>query len=349
MSTLLIILDEFSELLTAKPEFIDMFLQIGRIGRSLGVHLLLSSQRVDEGRLRGLDTYLSYRLVMRTFSAEESRIALGVADAYRLPNVPGAGLLSHGTEGLRQFKAAYVSGPYRPRRTTVSGRREDLAPMLFTAESALELSEPSPQGQEEDLQDGDGAGPSVLDILVDRLRDQGPSAQQIWLPPLDESLGDLLPPLVVTSERGLQPAEWREMSLVVPLGIVDVPFEKRREVLRCDFSGPQGHAAVVGGPRSGKSTLLRTLVTSFALTHTPREVQFYCLDFGGGSLSALADLPHVGERRLSTGRGQGAKDHRRDTRDSRRAGGVLPGPPDRLHPDLPWTACRGALPRSPLG
>ncbi|GAU71092.1 hypothetical protein SSP35_27_00130 [Streptomyces sp. NBRC 110611] len=297
LPTLLIILDEFSELLTARPEFIDMFLQIGRIGRSLGVHLLLSSQRVDEGRLRGLDTYLSYRLVMRTFSADESRIALGVTDAYRLPNVPGAGLLSHGTEGLTQFKAAYVSGPYHPRRIMASRRGgEDLAPMLFTAESVLEPPEPPLHGQDENSEDTDGADRSVLDILVDRLQDHGPAAQQLWLPPLAESpaLGDLLRPLTATAERGLQPAEWREMSLVVPLGIADLPFEQRREVLQCDLSGPQGHVAVIGGPRSGKSTLLRTLVTSFAVTHTPREVQFYCLDFGGGSLSSFVGLPHVG-------------------------------------------------------
>ncbi|WP_310726899.1 type VII secretion protein EccCa [Streptomyces sp. N2A] len=296
LPTLLIIIDEFSELLTARPEFIDMFLQIGRIGRSLGVHLLLASQRVDEGRLRGLDTYLSYRLVMRTFTAEESRIALGSTDAYHLPNVPGAGLLSHGTEAPTQFKAAYVSGPYRPRRITTSGHRDDLAPMLFTAESALADPVPAEPAHEATAADGDATEPSVLDVLVERLQGQGPSAQQVWLPPLDDSpcLGELLPPLTTTSERGLQPAEWREMSLVVPIGIADLPFEQRRETLHCDFSGPQGHAAVVGGPRSGKSTLLRTLVTSFALTHTPREVQFYCLDFGGGSLSFLAALPHVG-------------------------------------------------------
>lgn len=296
LPTLLIILDEFSELLTARPEFIDMFLQIGRIGRSLGVHLLLASQRVEEGRLRGLDTYLSYRLVMRTFSAEESRIALGTQDAYHLPAVPGAGILSCGTEAPTQFKAAYVSGPYRPRRTTASGRREDLPPMLFTAESALANPGSSVPSHEEAPQGGDGTGPSVLDVLVGRLQDEGPLAQQVWLPPLEDSppLGDLLPPLTSTTERGLHPAEWREMSLVVPLGIADMPFEQRREVLKQDFSGPQGHAVVIGGPRSGKSTLLRTLVTAFALTHTPREVQFYCLDFGGGSLSSLADLPHVG-------------------------------------------------------
>ncbi|MGW1789953.1 type VII secretion protein EccCa [Streptomyces tubercidicus] len=296
LPTLLIVLDEFSELLAARPEFIDVFLQIGRIGRSLGVHLLLASQRVDEGRLRGLDTYLSYRLVMRTFSAEESRIALGATDAYHLPNVPGAGLLSHGTEALTQFKAAYVSGLYRPRSTTASGGREDLSPMLFTAESIIEGADRCLTRDDEAPPEGGGTGPSVLDILVERIRDQGPAAEQVWLPPLEESpsLGDLLPPLMVTSERGLRPVEWREMSLVIPLGIADVPFEQRRETLRCDFSGSQGHSVVVGGPRSGKSTLLRTLVMAFALTHTPREVQFYCLDFGGGSLSSLAGLPHVG-------------------------------------------------------
>ncbi|WP_435244411.1 type VII secretion protein EccCa [Streptomyces sioyaensis] len=296
LPTLLIILDEFSELLTARPEFIDMFLQIGRIGRSLGVHLLLASQRVDEGRLRGLDTYLSYRLVMRTFSAEESRIALGAPDAYHLPNVPGAGLLSHGTEAPTQFKAAYVSGPYRAPRTTVAGHRDDVSPMLFTAESALADLDSAVPDQEAPPEEGDGTGPSVLDVLVERLQDQGPPAQQVWLPPLEDSpsLGDLLPPLTSTSERGLQPAEWREMSLVVPIGIVDIPFEQRREILSLDLSGAQGHAAVVGGPRSGKSTLLRTLVTTVVLTHTPREVQFYCLDLEGGGLSPLADLPHVG-------------------------------------------------------
>ena len=58
---------------------------IGRLGRSLGVHLLLASQRLDEGRLRGLDSHLSYRIGLRTFSAAESRAVLGVPDAYELP------------------------------------------------------------------------------------------------------------------------------------------------------------------------------------------------------------------------------------------------------------------------
>lgn len=114
LPSLVMVLDEFSELLTARPDFIEMFIQIGRIGRSMGVHMLLASQRLEEGKLRGLDTFLSYRLGLRTFSAAESRTAIGVPDAYHLPNVPGSGILKYDTETMVQFKAAYVSGAYRP-------------------------------------------------------------------------------------------------------------------------------------------------------------------------------------------------------------------------------------------
>ncbi|MFT2675479.1 hypothetical protein, partial [Escherichia coli] len=64
---LFLVIDEFGELLTAEPDFVELLLTIGRIGRSIGVHLLLSSQRIEGGRLRGLDTYLSYRIGLRTF------------------------------------------------------------------------------------------------------------------------------------------------------------------------------------------------------------------------------------------------------------------------------------------
>ena len=103
--------DEFSELLASKPEFIDLFVAIGRLGRSLAVHLLLASQRLEEGRLRGLDTQLSYRVGLRTFSAMESRTVLGVPDAYELPSQPGNGYLKVDTTEMTRFKAAYVSGP----------------------------------------------------------------------------------------------------------------------------------------------------------------------------------------------------------------------------------------------
>ncbi|WP_244303019.1 type VII secretion protein EccCa [Leucobacter coleopterorum] len=89
LPALLIVADEFSELLSAKPDFIESFVAIGRLGRSLHVHLLLASQRLEESRLKGLDTHLSYRIGLRTFSAAESRTVIGVPDAYHLPQEPG--------------------------------------------------------------------------------------------------------------------------------------------------------------------------------------------------------------------------------------------------------------------
>lgn len=110
---LLVIIDEFGELLTARPDFIELFLSIGRIGRSIGVHLLLSSQRIEGGKLRGLDTYLSYRIGLRTFSEEESRTVLDTPDAFHLPALPGFGYLKVDTSLYQRFKGGYVSGPYQ--------------------------------------------------------------------------------------------------------------------------------------------------------------------------------------------------------------------------------------------
>ncbi|MFF4474002.1 type VII secretion protein EccCa [Streptomyces sp. NPDC001599] len=301
--SLVLVIDEFSELLTAKPDFIEMFVQIGRIGRSLGVHLLLASQRLEEGRLRGLETYLSYRIGLRTFSAAESRSALGVPDAYELPNVPGSGFLKFGTDEMVRFKAAYVSGVYRTgaqQAATPGGPRPvDRRPVLFTAAEVPVRYLPVPP-QREETPDGagdDALADTVLDVVVRRLEAQGPAAHQVWLPPLDSppSLDTLLPGLAQVAGRGLtQPGYEGAGRLVVPVGIVDKPYEQRRDPLWVNFGGAAGHMQILGGPQSGKSTLLRSVIASFALTHTPHEVQFYALDFGGGGLSAVAGLPHVG-------------------------------------------------------
>ncbi|HEY6738552.1 MAG TPA: type VII secretion protein EccCb, partial [Actinopolymorphaceae bacterium] len=121
-------------------------------------------------------------------------------------------------------------------------------------------------------------------------------AHQVWLPPLNEppTINQLLPPLQVSEEFGLHAAWEGRGRLQVPVALVDRPYHQRRDPLWIDLSGAGGHVGVAGGPQSGKSTLLRTLIASFALTHTPEEVQFYCLDFGGGTLPAMLGLPHVG-------------------------------------------------------
>ncbi len=295
--TLMVVCDEFSELLSAKPDFIDMFVQIGRVGRSLGVHLLLASQRLEEGRLRGLDTHLSYRIGLRTFSATESRVVLGSVDAFELPKAPGHGFLKYGTDPMSRFRAAYVSGVHRRPavRAQVAGRGGAVALLEYGTGYVAPTEPELPGPVEEDLDEA--VGESLLDILVERLLGRGKPAHQVWLPPLRDplTLDELLPALAPDPERGLTAGRPDLLgSLRVVAGIVDRPAEQRRDPLTLDLSGPAGHVVVVGGPQSGKSTALRTVLAGLALTHTPVEVQFYCLDFGGGGLAALRGLPHVG-------------------------------------------------------
>ncbi|WP_320067761.1 type VII secretion protein EccCa [Micromonospora sp. RTGN7] len=296
LPSLLLVCDEFSELLSAKPDFIDLFVQIGRLGRSLGVHLLLASQRLEEGRLRGLDTHLSYRIGLRTFSALESRTVLGVPDAHELPRSPGHGYLRFGTEPLIRFRAAYVSGAAR-RRGGAAGPGGAATPRLLAFSThPVPLPEPAVLAGPAATEEVPGAE-SLLDVLVDRLAGQGPPAHQVWLPPLDAppTLDELLGPLDTDPTRGLTFANPElHGALQVPVAVVDKPFEQRRDLLWLTLGGSAGHVGVVGGPQSGKSGLLRTLICALALTHTPVEAQVYCLDFGGGGLAALRDLPHVG-------------------------------------------------------
>ncbi|MBO4207313.1 type VII secretion protein EccCa [Micromonospora echinofusca] len=297
LPTLFVVVDEFSELLSSKRDFIDLFVMIGRLGRSLGVHLLLASQRLDEGRVHQLESHLSYRMSLRTFSAMESRSVIGVPDAYELPAAPGNGYLRADTTTLIRFRAAYVSG-LRPGARRAAGQapvRLNLVPFQL---GTPDLGEPepaevdAPAGPDTDGPDTDpapGSGETVLEAVLRRLAGVGPQAHRVWLPPLAE------PPTVaelvgVTAERPTTTGG----GLRVPVGIIDRPLEQRRDPLLADLTGSGGHVGIVGGPQSGKSTLLRTLVAGLALTHSPREVQAYCLDFGGGTLSGLVELPHLG-------------------------------------------------------
>lgn len=170
--------------------------------------------------------------------------------------------------------------------------------MLFTAAEVPVHYMPVPKQRAESASQVDDAlADTVLDVIVRRLEAQGPAAHRVWLPPLDSppSLDGLLPRLTAVEGRGLtQPGYEGAGRLVVPVGLVDKPYEQRREPLWLDFSGAAGHLQLLGGPQSGKSTLLRSLICSFALTHTPHEVQIYGLDFGGGGMAAVSGLPHVG-------------------------------------------------------
>ena len=280
MPDLLVIVDEFAELLAARPEFIDLFVGLGRVGRSLGIHLLLASQRLDEGRLRGLESHLRYRLCLRTYSAVESKLIIGTPDAYLLPSLPGLGYLKVDTETYEQFRAGISSTP------------ETVAPAADrSAEPAVRVFDPAaPADASRPVSAPETTGRTELQALVDRLAAGREPVHQVWVAPLAgaEPLDALLD----------EPPWWRREGVAeglrATLGRLDRPAEQRTEPLELDLTGAGGHVAVVGAPRTGKSTLLRTLAAALVLRHSPRRVQLYAIDLGGGLLGALEGAPHVG-------------------------------------------------------
>ncbi|HEX5782034.1 MAG TPA: type VII secretion protein EccCa, partial [Solirubrobacteraceae bacterium] len=281
MPDLLVIVDEFAELLAARPEFIDLFVGLGRVGRSLGIHLLLSSQRLDEGRLRGLESHLRYRLCLRTFSAIESKLVIGTQDAYLLPSMPGLGYLKVDTEKYVQFRAALASGPHLG--TTVPAEEAPAPVQVFEPRAGMEHV---PTVEPEAL----ASGPSELQVLIDRLTGDRPPVHQVWVPPLPEA---------ETLDEVLTAPPWwhggeRAEGLRAVVGRLDRPSEQRTEPFVLDLAGSGGHLAVVGSPRTGKSTLLRTLAASLVWRHTPAQAQIYAIDLGGGLLGAIEGAPHVG-------------------------------------------------------
>ncbi|MFG2193875.1 type VII secretion protein EccCa [Streptomyces sp. NPDC048639] len=265
---LLVIVDEFSELIEAHHDFVETFTALGRLGRSLGLHLLICSQRLDEGRMRGLESHLSYRVALRTFNAADSVAAIGVRDAFHLPSRPGAAILKAGGDSLRVFQSGYVSGRIREYRTGETGvviRTEDGDRIGGSTASHVY----GPQ--------------TVVDRAVTALQHALPAVRQIWLPPLPGNLP--LRDFLAEREQGTA-------GVRVPFGLLDQPSRQRTETLLLDLGGSSGTTAVVGAAQTGKTTMLRTVVLSAASLYPPTHLGFVVVDYGGG-LSALRELPHV--------------------------------------------------------
>lgn len=298
MPYLLIIVDEFAQLIATYEDFLALFVKFGQVGRSLGMHMMLATQRIDEGRIRNLEGHLRYRIGLRTFKPDESSAVIGRPDAYYLPPLPGSGYFKVDEDIYAGFKTALISTPYVPPEKKVVNPLDLICE--FTATGHLVPCQVPVAGQVEEA--GQIEARTEMNVVVERIAQVpqptgGWRVHKVWQPPL----GEQVPLSLVLKQCGIGALDGSRWSnrfplghLCMPIGLLDQPADQKQIPLILDFSGIGGHLAIVGAPQSGKSTLLRTLLASMIVTHTPRDVQIYGIDFGGGLLRVFEGAPHVG-------------------------------------------------------
>ena len=280
---LLLVIDEFASLARELPDFVTGLVDLAQRGRSLGIHLVLATQRPSGVVSPEIRANTNLRIALRVTDATDSCDVVDAPDASRIaPATPGRAYARLGAASLLPFQAGRVGG----RRPAPAGGR---VPEPFAAAVGwAELGRPAPQrpaGRPDDDEPPTDLAALVAAVAGANTELDIPPQHSPWLPALPEAvtLDDLAPPHGPPRE-GLPPA---------PYAVEDLPDRQARRTVAVDLSS-FGHLMVVGAPRSGRSQTLRTLAGALARTHSPADVHLYGLDCGNGALLALEALPHCG-------------------------------------------------------
>ncbi|MDH2413243.1 FtsK/SpoIIIE domain-containing protein [Nocardioides sp. CER19] len=282
MPRLLIVIDEFAALVTELPDFVTGLVDIARRGRSLGVHLILATQRPAGVVSAEIKSNTNLRIALRVTDAGDSTDVIEAPDAAHIAkSTPGRGYARLGHSNLVPFQSSRVGG--RPRGAD-AGADVRLRPVTFTT---LGTPEREQVGAEQDV-----SVPTDLAALVKAAQDASAASGIVappppWLPALDS---------VVTLEQVLEqfPAAVPDRErLRIPFGLTDVPAEQRRGVALLDLE-QGGNLGIISAPRAGRSTALRAIAGAIARDVSPEDVHVYGVDCGNNALLPLVALPHVG-------------------------------------------------------
>jgi S-DNA-T family DNA segregation ATPase FtsK/SpoIIIE len=271
---LVIVVDEFATLAEELPDFVSGLVGIAQRGRSLGVHLVLATQRPAGVVSPEIRANCSLRICLRTTDEGDARDVLGSSAAAQLPpDRPGRAYLRTGPATPVLFQVARVSGRKAPAGPAVSAHRRPWPPVAGRSRPAAGAG-----GGRTDLQ-------RIVAAVTDRARQDGLAVPgRPWLPPLPDRLAadDL--------DRWASAAP----STQLRIGLVDTPDAQRQAPLELDLATGGGWL-LVGGPRSGRTTALRTVLTEAVHQLPPDRLHVHVLDHGGGTLAEqAAGLAHCG-------------------------------------------------------
>lgn len=283
---LLIVIDEFASLARELPDFVKGLVNIAQRGRSLGIHLVLATQRPGGVVSPEIRANTNLRIALRVTDQSESQDVIGANDAARIAKTtPGRAYVRLGAASLLPFQSGRVGGR-RPGTDDQEAR-----PALVRELTFASYSEPAPRpaAVEAAASDVEVTDLSVLVASIgDATRALGtPEQRKPWLPPLGAVVGlDDVEAAGAAGTADLPP-------LAVAWGIEDHPGDQQQRPAVFDLDA-DGHLFVIGSPRSGRSQTLRTLAGAMALRLGVGDVHLYGIDCGNGALLALGALPHCG-------------------------------------------------------
>ena len=290
---LFLISDEFAELKVNQPDFIKELVSIARVGRSLGVHLILATQKPSGVVDDQIWSNSRFKIALKVADRSDSNEMLHTPDAAEITQTGRAYLQVGNNEVYELFQSAWSGADYQPDKDDMG--IEDHTIYLINELGQYEILNEDLSG----LEDVDEIKevPTELDAIVHPIQllceeQEIPPVPQPWLPPLKERI-------TLDELEEVQPTvAWtQEKPLSVLLGMADIPQAQKQEAVSINLS-KDGHILLYGSPGTGKTTFLQTAGMDLARKFSPKALTMYLMDFGTNGLAPLSKLPQVADTML---------------------------------------------------
>ena len=286
MPHLFLISDEFAELKHEQPEFMAELVSTARIGRSLGVHLILATQKPSGVVDDQIWSNSKFKLALKVQNESDSNEVLKTPDAARITQAGRAYLQVGNNEIYELFQSAWSGADYNE-NTAEKGFDDRIYEINSLGQKSLLTMEENEEKESHDVDQ------TQLDVVVDYIskayvQTESTPVERPWLPPLKDHL---ITPHIHT---GIDVGLIKDYHLAVPLGMVDIPEKQKQEEYIHDFE-KDGNLALFSAAGFGKSTAIMNLALTMASANSSEKLNYFVLDLGNSALIQLKGLPHTAD------------------------------------------------------
>ncbi len=287
---LFIISDEFAELKQEQPDFMQELISTARIGRSLGIHLILATQKPSGVVNDQIWSNSKFKIALKVQDVADSREIIKTPDAAQITQTGRAYLQVGNNEIYELFQSAWSGAEYKEDESDSDNRDLTIYEIRNNGQYIpinKDLSGLSARREIKSI-------PTQLDVIVEQTRklfDKTGLAKVAspWLPPLKDDIysGDI-------QNNNFKDYWGRKEKLTILVGYQDIPEKQEQSPLYLDME-KTGHIMLISSPGFGKTTFLQSIALDLMRKNTPEDVHIYLYDFGTSGLISISEFPHVAD------------------------------------------------------